>query len=230
MSISRRDFMKLFGIGMASILMTRCRPVFVSCYTPTMPPHLDESSTPRDRLRECWLSFGDLAQKTRELANAGSTVDTFGTQLATDHRGALDELVASGELTATVADLIHEAYMAALYHVWRSNSLVTCYAPAIEVNYAPSSANALVRQSEILGNLSEQSTIDPETLAKAQSALEHDMAFYAMSDAEMRALLEGITASQQPGQRVPAFEELQLEVTPEAKAAAEFILHLLTEK
>jgi hypothetical protein len=230
MSISRRDFMKLFGIGVASILMTRCRSLFVTCYTPTPAPYPAEGNTPRDRLRKCWLSFGDLAQRTRDLASGGSTEDTFGTQLAADHRIALDELVASGELTAPVSDLIHEAYMAALYHVWRSNSLLACYTPTVYVNYAPASANVLVEQSEILSELSEQSVVEPATLAKAQTALEHDMAYYGLNDADMKTLLDQITAIQQQGQQVPAFDELPIEVTPDAKAAAEFIIELLTEK
>jgi len=229
-SISRRDFMKLFGIGVASILMTRCRPLFVTCYTPT-PACPAEGNTPRDRLRKCWLSFGDLAQQTKEEGTDGNYENAFGQQLVIDHRNALDELVASGELTTPVADLVHEAYMAAIYHVWRSNTLMTCYTPTVFVDYAPISANVLVEQANILSDLSKQSTVDPETLAKAQMALEHDLAYYDLSDADMRALYEQLLkASQEQGQQAPAFEELPLEVTPDAKTAAQFIIDLLTGK
>jgi hypothetical protein len=229
MTISRRDFMKLFGVSVASLLMTRCRvmPV-VTCYAPLLPT--PKALTPRDRLRECWLSFGDLAQRTQEAATEGNSEDTFGQQLMTDHRAALDELVVSGELTAPVADLVHEAYAAAVYHVWRSNAPITCYEP-MAVDYAPVSANTLVEQSTILNDLSTQSTIDPETLAKAQAALEHDMAFYALSQEDVQALYEQvITTSQEQGQPVPSFAELQLEVAPDSKAAAQFIIDLLTGK
>jgi hypothetical protein len=231
MSISRRDFIKLFGVGVASLLMTRCRAVapIVTCYVATKI-NTDLLLTPRDRLRECWLSFGDLAQQTKEEGTDGNYENAFGQQLVTDHRNALDELIASGELTPPVADLVHEAYMAAIYHVWRSNTLLTCYTPTVYVNYAPISANMLVEQSEILGDLSEQSAIDPETLAKAQSALEHDMAYYDLSDAEMQTLYEQIMNIQQQGQPAPAFEELPIQVTPDAKAAAEFIIELLAGK
>ncbi|KAF0106349.1 MAG: hypothetical protein FD146_2615 [Anaerolineaceae bacterium] len=227
MPISRRDFMKLFGIGVASMLMTRCRvfPPVATCYAP-MPP-TPEVLTPRDRLRQYWISFGELAQRTQET---GNTENTFGRQLVADHRLALDELVASGELSAPVAALIQEAYDAAVYHVWRSNVPMTCYEPMM-VDYAPVSASVLVQQSDILDDFSGQGTIDPETLAKAQAAIEHDMAFFALSDADVQALYAQILkASQEQGQPIPSFEDLQLEVTADAKAAAQFIIDLLTGK
>jgi hypothetical protein len=228
MSISRRDFLKLFGIGVASMLMTRCRvsPPIATCYAP-LPP-TPEALTPRDRLRQYWLSFGDLAQTTINEANQGNTENTFGQQLETDHRLALDELIAAGELSAPVADLIQEAYNAAVYHVWRSNVPMTCYEPMM-VDYAPVSAGVLVQQSDILDDFSGQGTIDPETLAKAQAAIEHDLAFFALSDADVQALYAQILkASQEQGQPIPSFEDLQLEVTADAKAAAQFIINLLT--
>jgi hypothetical protein len=176
------------------------------------------------------LSFGDLAQRTQQAATGGNSEDDFGQQLNSDHRAALDELVASGELTAPVADLVQEAYSAAVYHVWRSNALITCYEPMM-VDYAPVSANVLVEQSAILNDLSVQSTINPETLSKAQAALEHDMAFYALSEADVQALYEQvISTSQEQGQPIPSFQELPLEISPDARAAAQFIVDLLTGK
>jgi hypothetical protein len=231
MSMSRRDFMKLFGIGVASMLMTRCRVVstpVVTCYVaiPFTPPAL----TPRDRLRQCWLSFGELAQRTMDASSQGNSEDTFGGQLVTDHRLALDELVTAGDLTPPVADLIQEAYGAAVYHVWRSNVLMTCYEPMF-VDYAPTSAGVLVHQADILDDFSGQGMIDPETLAKAQAALEHDMAFYVLSETDLQSLYTQImTTSQEQGQPIPNFEELQLEVTPDATAAAQFIVDLLAGK
>jgi hypothetical protein len=150
--------------------------------------------------------------------------------MTVDHRTALDKLVTAGELSPAVADLVQEAYTAAVYHVWRSNVPITCYEPVI-VDYSPSSAGILVKQSEILGQIARQGTIDPETLAKAQTALEHDMAFYDLSDADLQALYDRlIMDSQAAGQPVPSFEALQLELTPDARAAAQFILDILTGK
>jgi hypothetical protein len=230
MTISRRDFMKLFGVGVASVLMTRCRfPVVGSCYAP-MPPPTTTPSSVRERLRRFWLSFNELAQKTIEEADQGKTENTFGRQLVTDHRLALDELVASGELTAPVADLIQEAYAAAVYHVWRSNAPITCYLPSL-VNYAPLSASVLVQQAEILNAEAVEGAIDPATLATAQTAIEHDMAYYALSDADLQGMYDQILQDiQASGQSAPVFEDLPLELTPDARAAAQLIIDLLSGK
>ncbi len=230
MSISRRDFMKLVGVSVASLALTRCRFLPVTCYAPLPPsPYPTELPlTAKRRLRRCWLSFGELAQATIDEANQGSAENTFGQGLVADHRLALDELFATGELTPSVADLIQEAYDAAVYHVWRSNAPMTCYEPMI-VDYAPVSANTLVQQAEVLEGVADQGAIDPETLAKAQAALEHDMAFYALTDAEVSSLYERLVAEwQSQGQTVPAFEDVELEITPDAKTAAQFIISLLT--
>jgi len=173
------------------------------------------------------LRFGELAHKTNVGENAENAL---GQQMLADHRAALDELVASGEISASVADLVQESYEAALYHVWRSNAPITCYAPTM-VDYAPSSADVLVKQSEVLNQIAAQGTIDPLTLAGAQAALEHDMAFYDLSDAEVQTLYERlIKESQEGSQPIPSFEALQLELTPDARDAARFILDLLTGK
>jgi hypothetical protein len=229
MSISRRDFMKLVGISVASLSLTRCRSqTGATCYIP-MPP-TKFPLTAKDRLRSCWLSFGELAQATINESNEGTSENTFGTQLVADHNQALDEMVSSNELAAAVAELVKEAYAAAVYHVWRSNALITCYEPML-VNYAPVSAAVLVEQSAALSEIASQDIIDPQTLAKARAALEHDMAYYAMTDEEVASLYDRLLAEWQSRQQsTPAFEELDLEITPDAKAAAQFIISLLTGK
>jgi hypothetical protein len=231
MSVSRRDFMKMVGVSVASLFLTRCRP-FVSCYTPTPPPMCYAPTAPPpsalERLRQCWLRFGELAQTTIQESNQGSIENTFGQQLVREHRAALDELIAPGELTPAVADLVQEAYEAAVYHIWRSNASMTCYEPMI-VDYAPISAEVLIRQSEALSGLAAQGNIDPQTLSNAQTALEHDMAYYALTDEEVDSLYEHLVNEWQALQQaVPAFEEVDLEVTPDAKTAAQFIINLLT--
>jgi len=230
MTISRRDFMKLFGVGVASVLMTGCRfPVVGSCYAP-MPPPTSTPSSARECLRRFWLSFNELAQKTAEDTGQGGDENTFGRQLTTGHRLALDELVASGELSATVASLVQEAYDAAVFHVWRSNAPITCYAPKL-LNYAPISASVLVQQSEILSAAAAGGAIDPATLATAQASIEHDMAYYALSDAGLQTLNDQIMQDiQASGQSAPDFEDLPLELTPDARAAAQFIIDLLSGK
>ena len=228
MSLSRRDFMKLVGVSVASLALTRCSlPIGTTCYAP-LPPSPYPTDSTRDRLRTCWLSFGELARRTQESAQQGNSEDTYGAELTADHRVALDELVASGELTASVADLVQEAYNAAVYHVWRSNSLMTCYEPMM-VDYAPVSANILVDQAAALDEIAAQGAVDPSTLETARAALEHDLAFYALTDEEVSSLYERIVAAwQTQGGATPGFEELDLEITPDAQAAAQFIISLLT--
>ena len=156
--------------------------------------------------------------------------DPFGLQLIAEHRLALDDFVSAGEITAPVADLVQEAYTAAIDHVWLLNSRVTCYTP-VPVNYAPASADTLVRQAEILGQITKQGTLDANTLARAQAAIEHDMAFYALSSEDVDELYNQILQqAQNSGTPIPPFENVDLEPTPEARAAAQFIIDLLTEK
>ena len=179
----------------------------------------------RDRLRPYWLRFGELAEKSRT-----DTENKLGQELVAGHRAALDELVASGEISAPVADLVQEAYGAAVSHTWRSNAPITCYEP-MRVDYAPSSASALVDQATVLNQIAEQGIVDPDTLAKAQAALEHDLSFYALTDKEVQELYSRVLKeSDETGQSVPSFETLTLELTAEAKAATQFIIELLTTK
>jgi hypothetical protein len=195
-----------------------------------------------------------LAQATIEEANQGATIEvepipetviegvqptgvpktstenTFGQQLVARHRLALDELIDAGELTPAVAGLVQEAYEAAVYHVWRSNAPITCYAP-VQVNYAPLSASVLIRQVEILNGAAAGGAIDPGTLATAQAAIEHEMAYYALSDSDLQGLYDQIMQDiQASGQSAPAFEDLPLELTPDARSAARFIIDLLSGK
>jgi len=225
MPISRRDFMKLFGMSVASLLLTRCQfPFGVTCYAPALPP---EMRTPRGRLRTLWLRFNELAQVTTADYEEGTHLSQ---QMETDHQANLDELVSGGELSASVADLVQEAYAAALYHVWRSNAPMTCYEPML-VDYAPASAGVLVQQAEALSLAAAQGSIDPETLAKARAAIEHDMAFYALGDADLQSMYDRfITEWQSENHPAPSFEIVELELTPDARAAAQFVVDLLAVK
>jgi hypothetical protein len=231
MDLSRRDFMKMVGVSIASLALTNCRPPIVTCYAALPPsPYPTEPVTALDRLRKNWLSFGDLANATIEENEQGITDNTLGQELVASHRLALDELVSSGDLTPSVADLVQEAYEAAVYHVWRSNALMTCYEPR-QVDYAPVSANTLVQQAAVLDEISALGTLDPQTVDAARAAIEHDMAFYALSDAEVSGLYDRLVNEWQTlGQTIPDFEALDLEVTPDAEAAAQFIISLLTKQ
>jgi hypothetical protein len=244
MPVPRRDFMKLLGISLGSTLLARCQPKptstptsdFVLCYeiTAVRPDATPETPTPesvglRDRLRLLWLRFGELAAKTRDESNNGGEGDIpLGGQMIREHRAVLDEMVAAGGLTGPVADLVQEAYEAAVYHVWRSNAPITCYEPMM-VDYAPASAENVVRQADVLGKVAAGSTIDPGTIEKVQAALEHDMAYYALSNEDVQALYDRlIEEHRESGEAIPTYEELELTLTPEVRAAAQFLLDVLT--
>ena len=219
MDLSRRDFIKMFGVSVASLLLTRCKWLGQTTPTPT---------TPREILRACWLGFDELAQSLREAGDAYED-NTLHSQMIFDHRQALDELVAKAEITEPVADLVQEAYSDAVYHVRRSNIPVTCYEPAI-VDYQPASASTLVHQADILREYAAGGTLDPDTLVIAQAALEHDMAYIALSNTETDDLVQQIMDKcQDDWACIPEFEALPLEPSADAKAAAQFIIALLTE-
>jgi hypothetical protein len=99
--------------------------------------------------------------------------NTLGKEMAEEHRIALDQLVQEEEISQAQADLIQEAYEAAVYHVWRMNVPLTCY-PPVPVDCAPAGAGDLVHQSEALSQAAVGSPIPAETLAKTRTALEHD--------------------------------------------------------
>ncbi|MBN1428517.1 MAG: hypothetical protein JXB07_09030 [Anaerolineae bacterium] len=245
MTLSRRDSIRAFGMVLASLLLTRCKGLRLSsvptpaptCYTvvPTPRPtsiSMWALSEPRDRLRACWLSFDDLANRTSSGKNQGSDSwdNPLGRSLSADHRQALDELVAAGEIEAPVADLVQEAYDAAVYHIWRSNVMITCYEP-MEVDFKPVSAGQLVQQSAVLSQMAEEGQLDPEIVATAQQAIERDLAFEALTDEEVRALYQTlIDEFNQTGSSIPSFEEATLDITPEALEAAQFLVELLTER
>jgi hypothetical protein len=237
MPLNRRDFMKLFGVSVAALFLSRCRrqsaapteDVQPTCYAPTAPPDIIPAVTTvpsaRERLRLDWLRFGELAQ-----SSLNDTENKLGRELVAGHRAALDELVASGEISAPVADLVQEAYGAAVYHIWRSSTPITCYI-VMGPYYSPTSANVLIQQAAVLNQVAEGGTVDPTTLAKARAALEHDLSFYALSEEEVQHLYSQLLEdNQKTGQPMPSFEELSLKLTPEAKEATQFITDLLTGK
>lgn len=246
MPVPRRDFMKLLGISLGSVLLARCqrKPAstptldFVQCYeiTAIPPPTATNSPTPesaglRDRMRLLWLRFGELAAKTRDGSNSSGAGDNpLGGQMIREHRAVLDEMVAAGALTGQVADLIEEAYAAAVYHVWRSNAPITCYEPMM-IDYAPASAENVLRQADALGQIAAGSTVAPGTIEKVQAALEHDLAYYALSYEDVQALYDRlIEEHRDSGEAIPTYEDLELSLTPNVKAAAQFLVDVLMGK
>lgn len=225
MTPTRREFIQAIGISLAGLMLTRCvAPPGKSGPTVTPPPTATPVPTARDRVRDCWYRLDDLGRQTLEQGDGeGKWVE----RLALEHRAALDALVAAGELPAGVAGEIHAAFQAAASHVWRSNAPITCYKPLMGPEYTPASAEQLARQVMALENLAAAGGLDPQTVAQARAAIERDMAFLNLPDAEREALYARLVAAAGDYHNYPSFDEIDLEITPEAVAAAQFLVNLL---
>jgi len=220
MNYTRREFMHRTGIAIAALLLARCPPI---------AGRKNADLTPRERLRDCWLRLNWLAQETRDNWGNGAPGEQAREQLVSEHQAALDELAAAGDLDAAVAGQVQLAFGAAAYHVWRSNAPITCYEPVM-VDYAPTSANQLVQQANLLADLAGQSDLDPDTVAQAQAVIQRDMAFLSLSPAETETLYDAILKAAGDSYDFPSLAELDLEISPEAIQAARFLTELLLEE
>ena len=183
----------------------------------------------RERLRSCWLRFDWLAEQAQDWSDYEKGERAL-EQLKTEHRAALDELVAAGELEAGVADEVQNAFDAAAYHIWRANCGMTCYEPMMMPDYTQSGSAQLVGQAELLADLADDATIDPGTIAQVQAAVERDIAFLNLSPEEERALYDALEKAAGESYDFPTFEGLELEITPEDAEAARFLVELLLEE
>jgi hypothetical protein len=223
MSPTRREFIKRVGIALASLMAARCACV------PLIEGGPGLGSSPRDRLRRSWQRFGWLEEQAGDWSDYEKG-EKAREELVSEHRAALDELVAAGELDADVADLVQEAYAEAAYHVWRANCGMTCYEPMAGPEYTPYASSQLVAQAELLADLADDATIDQETVAQAQAAVEQGIAFLGLSNEEERALYDELMEAAGESYDYPPFNELDLEITPEAAEAARFLVALLLEE
>jgi hypothetical protein len=183
----------------------------------------------RERLRSCWLRLDWLAEQAQDWSDYEKGEQAL-EQLKTEHRAALDGLVASDGLGGAVADEVQIAFDAATYHVWRANCGMTCYEPLMMPDYTQSGSAQLVGQAELLADLADDAAIDPETVARAQAAVERDIAFLNLSPEEEQTLYDALMEAAGEDHNYPTFEELGLEITPEAAEAARFLVELLLEE
>jgi hypothetical protein len=221
MSPTRREFIKRVGIALASLMAARCACIPL--------PGIGKDDSPRGRLRSCWQRFDWLEKQASDWSDYEKGERAL-EQLKTEHRAALDELVAAGELDADVADEVQNAFDAAAYHIWRANCGATCYEPMMMPDYTQSGSAQLVSQAELLADLADDATIDPETLSQVQAAVERDIAFLNLSPEEERALYDALKEAAGEDYDYPTFEGLELEITPEAAEAARFLVELLLEE
>jgi hypothetical protein len=148
----------------------------------------------------------------------------LGKELKADHRAALDEMVEAGELDAPVAEHVQAIYDEAVAHIWAA--LTTCYEAIPMPDYKPNARGQLIRQTDLLKEMAAEGDIDPQIAAQAQALLERDVAFLNLSETDREALYDKLKADE----IYPRYEELDLDVTPEATEAAAFLTQLLSDQ
>jgi hypothetical protein len=217
MTPTRREFIKNVGIAMASLAMARCVPSGGGGDSAKR-----ECGSARDCLRQCWLRLDWLAEQVRQDHEQGAQARDG---LITQHRADLDDLVAAGELDAAVAEYVQAAYAEAVGHVWLVSGDTLCY-EAVPL-YTPDSADRLMQQAKLLATLAESGDFDSDAVARARAAIERDIAFLSLSPEETQALYDELIAAAGDSYEFPPFDELDLDIPPEAAAAARFLIDVL---
>jgi hypothetical protein len=210
MTSSRRDFIRGFGVALASLLATRC--VKLPGSRPVAPG--TNSGSARERLRQCWLAFDWFAAEAKADYERGSQARS---NLLEAHQVALGELVAGGDLAQPVADQVQSAFDGALNHLWARFSGVTCYTMTPLSMAFMGSRSQLLKQAALLADSPD---LDPDAVAQTQAALAREMAFLSLSERTLREQLGSDAA-------VP--DDFEVDISPEALAAAAFLTQLLLQ-
>jgi len=204
------------------------------------------------RVRDCWLRLDWLDERARIGGEAAKLAKQ---QQTIEHRVALNELVASGEMSKDVADYVQLAFEAAVNHVFDSYytevTVIGCYvqvdppdsppptptprptpqvdqsAHGIVTDYASGSGERLAQQAELLTEMAVTSDIDPDTIARAQSAIQRDMLL--LRPAGRQDLVDLLVEAAGGTYDFPPIEELEPDIPPEAAEAARFLVELLLE-
>ena len=205
MGSTRREFIRQLGIVLGSLALAHC----------VAPQGRDDS--PRGRIRTCWSRLDGLGERMQRNMERGQKEAE---RLRADHRAALDDLVAAGELEADVAEHVQAAFDEAVYHIQRS--MATCYEP-VRVDYHPAARGRLIRQAGLLAEMASAGAVDRQVVAQAQAAVERDVAFLSLSPADTETFYDKLGS----GPEYPAFEELELEIPPQAAEAARFLVQVL---
>jgi hypothetical protein len=208
MTTSRRDFIRGFGVALASLLATRC--VKLPGSSPVAPG--TKKGSARERLRQSWLAFEWFKAEAKADYERGNQARA---SLLEAHQAALHELVAEGELTQPVAEQVHAAFDEAIGHVWAGHSGITCYTITPLSAAFMSSRSQLIKQAALLA---ESRDLDPASVTQAQAALAREMAFLSLSES---------TLYEQLGSDAAVSPDFEVEISPEALAAAAFLSQLL---
>jgi hypothetical protein len=119
----------------------------------------------------------------------------FSHDLLRRHSDALNALQADRQLDADVAVAMAVAFEEAIAHVQRKAA--PCYEPVPPGQFNPyASREELATQAAALAEMAERSAINPVTVARAQAALERDLAWLArfragLAPAEPAAFMPG---------------------------------------
>lgn len=214
--------------------------------TPIPFPTAEPSSLPaRDRLKIFWL---DVAQRNLPPSDP---LYPSGFQLTVNHYSAMNELVTSGGLSAPVAGLIQDAYVASIRQLQQDIYLeqtqdelaairqqagfelekksgekvsfdgTPVFVEMVVENGSPArSSKILLAQLRSLAVIHVLGSSNPDSLASIRAILEQEMTYFTLTDEEKRAFIESESGK----------GDSRFDVTPDAKAAAQFIIDLLTEK
>jgi hypothetical protein len=208
MTTSRRDFIRGFGVALASLLATRCAQLpGISSVAPGT-----NSGPARERLRQCWQAFDWFRTQAEEDNERG---DRARRNLLEAHQNALDDLVADGQLTRPVADQVEAAFDEAIQHLNARNSGVTCYTVTPVSMVYMQSRSQLLKQAELLAD---NRGLDSDAVAQAQAALARDMAILSLSWAAL---------SERLGNDDALSSDFEVDISPDALAAAAFLTELL---
>ena len=205
---TRRRFIRQVSMLLTSLAAAHC----------TALPKQD--STPRNRLRTCWLSFDEAREQAKQGYEQGNAAMD---QLQAEHRAALDELVAANELGAATAEDVQVIYEEALSHI--RSSMMTCY-EAVRYDLQFSAREQVIQQTKFLVHMAKKDDLDPQTVAQVQANLERDAAYLDLPTETREKLYNEALAA---GKEYPQFTDLDLEVGPEAAEAARFLIALLSE-
>ena len=223
MKTTRREFMRNVGIALAAIAATRCVPLGPTCYAPPPPTARPGAGGAWDQLRDQWALLDWLAQEAQDLERGETTRD----QLIADHRAALDDLIALGEIAPIVANDMQVAFESAATHVWRANAPITCYIAAPGPSYGFESSSDLAQQADALETMTAASGIDPATVEQVRAAIARDVAFLSLTTDEQQELIDAVVEAAGEGGPYPSLAELDLDVPPECVEAAQHLIELL---
>lgn len=198
MSQNRRNFIRGLGATLGSLIVSGslpgCGPRKGKKETDRSPNTQTLSAPEWEQVRQCWLSLATLNEDIDEAMtqtedwyrreglltfenlpkirkDLWAPKETIPRERVAEHRAALDVLVSKRQLGRPVAEHVQVAFEEATFHIVRGRS--TCYME-IPTEYAP--RKDLLQQVDVLSRIS--ADLDRATVAKAQSAIAQDMAFF----------------------------------------------------